>query len=102
MSVVPWTGLLMVSVLVSGCDRTHIHSNFGEANRAAFQSQVLHPDAGNDVKPNPPLDPEEAAAIARTHLKSLTPPSAVATSHRDPILMVSPTPAGTATPDPVR
>ncbi|WP_394821735.1 hypothetical protein [Pendulispora albinea] len=77
-------------------------SHFGEANRAAFRAQVIDLDAGTTVKPNPPLDPEEAATIARTHLKSLAPVGTPGASYREPVLIVAPpsTGAGAAPPPP--
>jgi hypothetical protein len=58
---------------LGACDRTHMSPNFGVPNRDAFAAQVIRPDAGNEVKPDQPLDPEEAATIARTYKRSLAP-----------------------------
>jgi len=79
----------------SGCDRTHLSAHFGEANRAAFRAQVIDPDAGSDGKTEPPLDPEEAATIARTHMRSLSAPSAPVTGYGNPVLVVPPGSPGT-------
>jgi len=84
----------LFALAIWGCDRTHMSRHFGEANRAAFRAQVINPDAGNEAKPNPPLDPEEAATIARTHLRSLAPPNAVDTAYRNPVLVVPSGPPG--------
>ncbi|WP_394841967.1 hypothetical protein LZC95_33440 [Pendulispora brunnea] len=89
-----WAALALA---LGGCDRTHMSPHFGEANREAFQAQVIDLDAGNQVKPNPPLDPEEAATIARSLSKSLAPPSAAGAGNRDPVLVVTP-PQATGTP----
>ncbi len=74
--------------VLCGCDRTHMSAHFGEATRAAFRAQVLDPDAGVAAKPNPPLDPEEAAAVARSHNRSLSPQAAGGGPYRDPVLVV--------------
>ena len=65
---------------LGGCDRTHMSAKFGEANRAAYRSQVLHPGAGDEVKPEQPLDPEEAAIVAKTYKRSLAPKDATQSS----------------------
>jgi len=94
---------LVLGAICGGCDRTHMSSHFGEANREAFRAQVIDLDAGNGTKPNPPLDPEEAASIARGLSKSLTPPAAAGAGYRDPILVVPQATAGAApAPDPGR
>jgi len=98
----PALAVALLALGVAACDRTHMSANFGEANRAAFHAQVIDPDAGNETRPSPSLDPEEAATIARTHLKSLAPPAtAGAAGYRDPILVVpSGGVQGTGTPAP--
>ncbi len=95
------TTALAALAALGGCDRTHMSPHFGEANRDAFAAQVIDPDAGNDRKPNPPLDPEEAAAISKGYVKSLSPPGAVDTTPRSPILVVPAGPPGGAAPPPV-
>src|SRR6266536_282287 len=63
----------LLFVALAACDRTHMTANYGIADRAAFRAQIIHPEAGNDVKTDQPLDPEEAATIAKSYRKSLVP-----------------------------
>lgn len=84
----------------AGCDRTHMSAHFGEANRDAFRAQVVHPGAGDDARPEPPLDPEEAAVIARAHIRALSSPSASPANYPSPFLVVPSGPASSAAPAP--
>ncbi|WP_394831296.1 hypothetical protein LVJ94_32780 [Pendulispora rubella] len=93
-----WVAIALGS---GGCDRTHMSPHFGEANREAFRAQVIDLDAGNRERPNPPLDPEEAATIARSLSKSLA-PAAMGTAPRDSVLVVSPPAAGTGAAPPAQ
>jgi hypothetical protein len=91
---------LLLSAALAGCDRTHMSANYGVAERSAFRAQVIHPDAGNQVKPEQPLDPEEAATIAKTYRKSLVPQNTNDTSVGLNQVLIVPTarpgaPAGT-------
>ena len=80
------------AIALAGCDRTHMNANYGGPNRDAFRAQVIQPDAGNVVKPEQPLDPEEAATVAKTYQRSLAPKNAEGTATgRNQILVV---PAG--------
>jgi type IV pilus biogenesis protein CpaD/CtpE len=63
----------LAALAATGCDRTHLNPNFGLATRDAFRAQVIHPKAGEVVRPEQPLDPEEASIIARTYKRSLAP-----------------------------
>lgn len=88
-------------LLAPACDRTHLSPQFGVANRQAFKTQVTDPRAGSVVKPDQPLDPEEAAIIAKTYLKSLAPPeSAADQTPTGGLLVVPPGAAGAAPPTP--
>jgi hypothetical protein len=68
-----WFALLVaVSLLpVIACDRTHLSPAFGVANRTAFKRQINDPRAGETVKPDQPLDPEESAIVSKTYLRSI-------------------------------
>jgi hypothetical protein len=81
-----------LGLALGGCDRTHMSPHFGVADREAFHAQVIHPDAGNVAKPDQPLDPEEAAVISHTYLKSLVPPNATSdqSQSQSRILVVPP------------
>jgi hypothetical protein len=87
---------------LGACDRTHTDPHFGVAERNAFRAQVNNPNAGNVTKPDQPLDPEEAAVIAHTYLKSLAPPNASDNGpSQSPVLVVpAPQPAGAPPPAP--
>jgi hypothetical protein len=69
------TSLAVAAVALGlvACDRTHMSPNFGVADRTAFRVQQIHPDAGNESKPDQPLDPDEAAAISKKYRKALSP-----------------------------
>jgi hypothetical protein len=69
-------GALLLIAALCGCDRTHMSANFGMANRSAFRAQVIHRDAGTQRRAEQPLDPEEAAIVAKTYLRSLAPKDA--------------------------
>jgi len=81
-----------LSLALLGCDRTHMSASFGVANRAAFEKQVIHPHAGDQARPDQPLDPEEAAVIARTYQRSLAPKETADQAGRASPLLVAPPP----------
>jgi hypothetical protein len=88
----------LVAIALGGCDRTHLSPHFGEANRNAFRAQVIHPAAGNEAKSEQPLDPDEAARVAKTYLRSLTPANMQDQGgSRSQILVVPATPPGAGT-----
>ena len=95
-------GMIAFAVFaLSGCDRTHLSAHYGEPNRNAFHAQVIHPNAGNETKPEQPLDPEESAMVARTYIKSLGPANSQDQENtRSQILVVPATPPGGAAPPP--
>lgn len=62
---------VLAAVLLVACDRTHMSPSYGVAERNAFSSQIVDPDAGAAKKPDQPLDPTEAAAIASSYQQSL-------------------------------
>ena len=84
--------------VLGGCDRTHLSAHYGEPNRNAFRAQVIHPNAGNETKPEQPLDPEESAMVAKTYIKSLGPPNMDQGNTQSQILVVPATPPGGAAP----
>lgn len=71
-----WIAVGIAAVALVACDRTHMSPHFGVANREAFRVQVTDPKAGAVAKPDQPLDPEEAAIIAKTYQRSLAPANA--------------------------
>ncbi len=77
--------------LLWACNRTHLSPYFGHATREAFASQVI--DAGPSLakRPDPGLDPEEAAIIAESYRNSLSPPKSQAA--RAPVVFVTDEPA---------
>jgi len=93
-------GVIAFAVFVlGGCDRTHLSAHYGEPNRNAFHAQVIHPNAGNETKPEQPLDPEESAMVARTYIKSLAPASMQEQGNTpNQILVVPAAPPGAAAP----
>jgi hypothetical protein len=95
-------GMIAFAVFVlGGCERTHLSAHYGEANRDAYRAQVIHPNAGNETKPEQPLDPEESAMVARTYIKSLAPPSMQEQGNTpNQILVVPAAPPGGAAPPP--
>ena len=67
-----WALVVGVAVFSAGCDRTHLSAGYGRATRAAFHAQVLDEQAGGIQKPDPGLDPEEAAEVAATYRRSIS------------------------------
>lgn len=94
-------GFLGVAALVfgAGCDRTHLSPTLGWAVRGALREQVIYPRAGELIKPAGGLDSEEAAAIAKTYRKSLSPKSGAEGGGQSQLLILPPeqqSPAGMA------
>ena len=81
---------LTLAPLSSGCDRTHMHRAFGQAQRRAFKAQVANPDASKDSKPVEGLDPEEAAIVADSYRKSMSPKADDRAAQRAPVLILQP------------
>jgi hypothetical protein len=48
-------------------------AQYGAPTRQALKHQQNDPRAGEVAKPDQPLDPEEAAIISKTYLKSMAP-----------------------------
>lgn len=69
----------MVGAL-SGCGEAIMRTTpqwdarFGDATRAAFAQQVIHPDAGRDNRPVNGLDGHSAAAAQQRYQKSFAEP----------------------------
>lgn len=73
-------------------------THYGVANRAAFKGQVTDPKAGAVAKPDQALDPEEAAIIAKTYLRSLAPANAPPDASGRPGMLVVPPATGSGLP----
>ena len=80
--------------LLWACNRTHLSPYFGHATREAFASQVIDAGASLAKRPDPGLDPEEAAIIAEAYRGSLSPPKAQAP--RAPVVFITDEPGKAA------
>jgi hypothetical protein len=76
--------------LLPGCDRTHLHPSYGRATRRALRTQIIDPEAGARAKPTQGLDPEEAAIVAESYRKSLSPRQDDKAAARAPVLLLGP------------
>ena len=81
---------LLALPLSSGCDRTHLSRAYGQAQRRAFRAQIVNPDASKSAKPVEGLDPEEAAIVADTYRKSMSPKSDDRAASKAPVLILQP------------
>jgi cytochrome c556 len=82
--------VLMLFVVLSSlacADRTHMRRDYGEATRSAMTRQVVNPDAGTSAA-GKGLDPQEAAILARTLRRSMTPKDQTPAS--EPVFYVAP------------
>jgi hypothetical protein len=65
--------LFIVALATSACDRTHMVTSYGHSVRQAFKVQVIDPCAGERRAVEQGLDPEEAAIVAASYRRSLSP-----------------------------
>lgn len=76
-------------VALAGCaSREHLGPHTGVAVRTALRTQVIHPEAGDDAKPIPGLDPQEAAVVSDAYFKSLGPEKGAATARKPNLLLI--------------
>jgi len=57
----------------SGCDRSHLTASYARSFHATFAAQTVNPDRRGDAKTVMGLDSQEAAIIAGTYRKQLSP-----------------------------
>jgi len=79
---------VVLLLLLSGCDHTHLAPCYGVAYRSAFAQQVIDPAAGSHAKPEQGLDPEEASIVVDTYRRSLTPTREDRGGPRTPVLVL--------------
>jgi hypothetical protein len=68
----------------------HLTPTQGTSTSRAFAVQVLYPDASTRRREPPGLDSQEASALAKHYLKSLTPESASCQPPQPMLLMTEP------------
>ena len=85
---------LVLALLALGCGRAHLESQYGRSYYAQFALQQERPSGAKRVRAATGLDAQEAAIIAYTYRHGLAPKEAQ--EKEQPILVVAPTPPGTA------
>lgn len=72
----PYFVIAMIACATAGCaSRTpQWDARFGDATRAAFAQQVIHPAAAQDSRPVSGVDGQAAAASQQRYQKSFTEP----------------------------
>ncbi|QBE63568.1 hypothetical protein [Pseudoduganella lutea] len=74
--------LAVICCALAGCGEAILRTTpqwdarFGDATRAAFARQVIHPDAGRDARPVNGLDGQAAAAAQKRYQNSFAEPPA--------------------------
>jgi hypothetical protein len=67
---------ILVTCAVAGCagagTTPRWDARFGDATRAAFAQQILHPEAARDTRPVTGADGQSAAAVQDRYLKSFS------------------------------
>jgi type IV pilus biogenesis protein CpaD/CtpE len=59
--------------LGAGCaSRAHVTESHGRSYKAALSAQVANPGAGENARPLPGLDAQEASIVARNYRRSLS------------------------------
>ena len=69
--IIALMGLLGIIIAFSGCSEapSRVDANYGESVRQAKVSQILNPDAGEDLKPCEGLDGQAAAMVMKQYRK---------------------------------
>jgi hypothetical protein len=82
--------VLLAATGLGACgSRAHLSPSFGRANRQAFERQAIDPYAGYRHQSVGGLDSQEAAIVATTHRRNLT-PKGTATPADEPLIIVAP------------
>lgn len=81
--------LLAATGLAACGDRTHLSPSFGRANHQSFQRQAIDPLAGSKPQSVGGLDSQEAAIVAATHRRNLS-PKGTTTPADEPLIIVAP------------
>ncbi len=82
-----WTALLCGM----GCDRSHMSPQYGRSVRGVFGRQVIDRRAGSARSFEAEgLDPQEAAIVAETYRRSLSPRPDSDAARRPPVMVVAP------------
>ncbi len=88
------TAAALLALTIGACaGRPYLTADFGKASHAIFARQVIHPDAGNKPLASLGLDSQEAALVAESYRRSLTPKGAQVQEEQPLILMAPPTKA---------
>jgi hypothetical protein len=72
--------LTLAFVAGSGCDRSHLTATYARSFHTTFAVQTVNPDRRGDAKTVMGLDSQEAAIIAGTYRKQLSPTSSEASN----------------------
>ena len=72
--IIALMGLLGIIIAFSGCSEapSKVGANYGESVRQAKASQILNPDAGEDLKPCEGLDGKAAETVMDMYREGFT------------------------------